>query len=582
MRVKSFLGSFFVSTLLCSALVAASPVSPGLLKKRVLADLDCIHTMFEVKYAPRFWKQEFAGWDLTESVIEAQDKISSLSNPSLKQCQVIVRDFFNSTLDYHVGVRFFSTESASLPFLIKGAEQRYFVCHVDRDQLSKAAFPFEIGDEILTFDKRPIHEVVEELRIREFGNNTFETNQALAELALTHRRGDIGQMIPQGRVEITGLKKGSSSSIRTVLTWYYAPEKIRDFARLGNVVDTPLAYMEKQPDVSSLVSSSSFFEKFMVSHLWDKSYVGAFTEMNQHALGARTSFIPALGRKLWQSSADAIFDAYIFETQSGKRIGYIRLPHYIGDAEEVEAFGLTMNHFQKRTDALIIDQVNNPGGSVFYLYALAATLTDRPLHTPKHHIAMTQEEVYVAHMLLPMLERATCDKTARQVVGSDLGGYPVDYQFVKLMKQFCCFLIKQWDTGKLFSDPTFLFGVDDIHPHPDYSYTKPLLLLTNSLDFSGGDFFPAILQDNKRAVILGTRTAGAGGYVLQSNYPNHSGIKGFSMTGSLAKRANSQPLENLGVVPDITYELSVIDLQQDYVEYVNTILNTVESLVDAQ
>ena len=580
MRVKGFLGSFFVSTLLCSALVAGSPVSPGLLKKRVLADLDCIHTMFEVKYAPRLWKQEFAGWDLTGSVGEARDKISSLSSPSLKECQVVIRDFFNSTLDYHVGVRFFSTESASLPFLIKGSAQRYFVCHVDREQLSKAVFPFEVGDEILTFDKRPIHDVVEELRIREFGNNTFETNQALAELALTYRRGDIGQLIPQGRVEITGLKKSGSSPICTVLTWHYAPEKIRDFSRLGNVMDTPFVYLEKHPDVNTLVTTSSFFEKFMVSHLWDKSYVGAFTEMNKHALGARSSYIPALGRKLWQSSSDAIFDAYIFETQSGKKIGYIRLPHYIGDVEEVEAFGLTMNLFQKRTDALIIDQINNPGGSVFYLYALAATLTDRPLHTPKHHIAMTQEEVYVAHMLLPMLERVTCDRTARQIIGSNLGGYPVDYQFVKLMKQFCGFLIKQWDTGKLFSDPTFLFGVDDIHPHPDYSYTKPLVLLTNSLDFSGGDFFPAILQDNKRAVILGTRTAGAGGYVLQSSYPNHSGIKGFSMTGSLAKRANSQPLENLGVVPDVNYELSVVDLQQDYVEYVNTILDTVERLVN--
>jgi hypothetical protein len=337
--------------------------------------------------------------------------------------------------------------------------------------------------------------------------------------------------------------------------------------------------VEQQTDLNSLIASSSFFEKMMISHLWDKSYVGTFNEMNKHALGARTSYIPPLGKKIWQTSSDTIFDAYIFESPSGSKIGYIRLPHYIGDAEEVDTWGMIMNLFQRRTDALIIDQLNNPGGSVFYLYALAATLTDKPLHTPKHHIAMSQEEVYVAQMLLPMLEKVTCDRSARQVVGSNLGGYPVDYQFVKLMKQFCGFLIQQWDTGKLCSDPTFLFGVDDILPHPEYQYTKPILLLVNSLDFSGGDFFPAILQDNKRAVIFGTRTAGAGGYVLQSSYPNHSGMKGFSMTGSLAKRANTRPLENLGVVPDVQCELSVIDLQENYVEYVNTILNTIESLV---
>lgn len=580
MRLNSLLGSIFVSVMLSTALSAAPPVSQGLLKKRVLADLDCIHSIFEVKYAPKPWKEAYAGWDLTESITAARNKISSPSTSSLKDCQIVLRDFFNSTRDYHVGVRFFSTESASLPFLVKGAQERYFVCHIDRDQLSKWAFPFEVGDEILTFGGRPIQKVVEEIRVREFGDNTIETDQALAELALTHRRGDMGQIIPQGKVEVTGLKKGSKSPTSITLTWSYAPEKIRDFSRLGVAVENPMLVYEsgETADVGTLLTSTRFFDKFMVSHNWDKSYVGAFSEMNKHALGARSSFIPMLGKKTWKSTTDSIFDAYTFETPSGKKIGYIRLPHYIGDEEEVEEFGLTMNLFQKRTDALIIDQINNPGGSVFYLYALAATLTDKPLHTPKHHIAMTQEEVYVAHLLLPYLEQVTSDEMACTVLGDNLGGYPVNFQFVKLMKQFCNFLIKQWDSGKLFSDPTYLFGVDDIHPHPKYRYTKPIVLLTNSLDFSGGDFFPAILQDNKRAVVFGTRTAGAGGYVLQTSYPNHSGIKGFVMTGSLAKRIDAQPIENLGVTPDIKYELSVVDLQEDYTDYVEAILNTVESL----
>src|SRR3984885_11461239 len=581
MNPYRLVGALLTSLMLITLSAVAAPGEPSLVKKRVLADLDCIPNMFEVKYAPKPWKKEFAGWDLTQAIEDAKNKVESHPSPTLKECQIILRDFFNSTKDYHVGVRFFSTESANLPFLVKGADSRYFVCYVDHEQSSGNDFPFEEGDEILTFDNRPIHDVIDEIRIREYGTNSIETDYALAELSLTQRRGDMGNLVPSGNVEITGVKKGSNRKTSVTLTWDYTPEKIRDFSKIGKQIDFQSCVKEDNDQgLRNLLKKSQFFEKFMVAYLWDKSYLNSFSEMNKHALGARSSFIPPLGRKIWKSGSDAIFDAYIFETSSGKKIGYIRLPHYVGDEEEVEEFGLTMNYFQKKTEALIIDQINNPGGSVFYLYALAATLTDNPLDTPKHHIAMTQEEVYIANVLLPYLEQIKSDETARIVLGDTIGGYPVDYRFVRRMKQFCNFLITQWDAGKLFSDPTFLFGFDEIFPHPKFRYNKPILLLINSLDFSGGDFFPAILQDNKRATILGTRTAGAGGYVLSTDFPNHSGMKGFVMTGSLAVRADKRPIENLGIRPDIQYNLSVKDLQEDFKEYAATILETVESLAN--
>lgn len=579
MQLHRLLCSIFASLLCCTPCMA-TPFHQSLAKKRAIADLDSIHNIFEVKYAPKQWKQEYANWDLTQAIEEAKNKIESLPSLSTKACQVVLRDFFNSTKDYHVGVRFFSTESATLPFLIKGAEGRYFFSYIDRIYLSRLDFPFEVGDEILTFGGAPVHEVVQNLRVREFGSNVFETDQALAEMTLTHRRGTLGHIIPSGQVEVTGKQKGSEEPITTVLTWYYSPEKIREFSKLGAHVGYDSLEQAWDEDYRSVLKNSGFFKKMMVAHHWDKSYVGAFTQLNKHAIGARTSFIPSLGKKVWKTGDEMVFDAYIFQSPSGKKIGYIRLPHYIGEEEELEEFGSIMNYFQKRTEALVIDQVNNPGGSVFYLYALASTLANSPMATPKHHMAMTQEEVYIADLLLPYLEQVNSNETARVVLGDTMEGYPIDYEFVKLMKQFCHFLISQWESGKLYTDPTFLFGVDHVKPHPQYRYTKPILVLINSLDFSCGDFFPAILQDNKRATILGTRTSGAGGYVLQTMYPNHSGMSSFALTGSLAERINKEPIENLGVQPDIKYELTVSDLQNDYQEYVNKIVETVEALAN--
>lgn len=316
----------------------------------------------------------------------------------------------------------------------------------------------------------------------------------------------------------------------------------------------------------------------MTCALWDHSLVDS-PQATKHDIGARSSFIPPLGRIIWRSSRDSIFDAYIFETISGKKIGYIRIPHYMGDEENLIEFGMRMNLFEMNTDAMVIDQINNPGGSLFYLYALASTLTNQPLSTPKHRIALTQEEVAVAFQMLPLLEQVTDDDEARTLFGESIEGYPVDLQFALLTKDFCNFLVDQWNSGHLFSQPTHLFGFDQLDPHPYFRYSKPILLLVNALDFSGGDFFPTILQDNKRATIMGVRTSGAGGYVISVEYPNQTGIKNFIMTGSVAERINHKPIENLGVVPDIKYELSVADLQENYREYGNAIVSNVERLI---
>ncbi len=104
-------------------------------------------------------------------------------------------------------------------------------------------------------------------------------------------------------------------------------------------------------------------------------------------------------------------------------------------------------------------------------------------------------------------------------------------------------------------------------------------MLTNALDFSGGDFFPAIMQDNRRATILGVRTAGAGGIV--KSFPiGQFGVGEVGATSSLAQRPNGRPIENLGVTPDIPYELTARDLRTGFAEYRYAILKALHDLLD--
>ena len=110
-------------------------------------------------------------------------------------------------------------------------------------------------------------------------------------------------------------------------------------------------------------------------------------------------------------------------------------------------------------------------------------------------------------------------------------------------------------------------------------YTKPILILINGRSISCGDLFAAILQDNKRATLFGTRTAGAGGAVFRHKFDNKFGIEFFTTTITHGERKNGDPIENLGVMPDIPYEITEEDIKSDYLPYANEINQAVKSLL---
>lgn len=568
-------GCLFLLLLLTIPVFSAAEI---FLKEHMLKNLDYIQEVFSIKYAPLEWKGQHKDWHLEEAIAMAKAKVHSLSKPTTKQFHRIVREFFQSAADYHVSVSFYSYEGAELPFSIRSAEGRYFVVDIDSRYTGCCSFfPLDVGDEILSFNGVEISKAIEQFRKEEFiFGNTEESDKGLAEMSFTHRMGRRGEQVPQGEVKMTiKTKRGSIRDVK--VKWDYFKELMPEPGALQ--IENQNFALLSHPSSETHNEIEKFFKKIMIHPFWLESKIHCD---GSHGMGARQSFIPELGTKLWKSSDDCTFYAYIFKSPKGKNIGYVRIASYMGDAEETEEFKKIIEVLKGRTDALVIDQVNNPGGSVFYFYSLLALLTNQPLTVPAQHIALTQEEIRVAIMLLQALDKVYDDQSAKEILGENLGGYRVTYKFVKSMMNYCQFLIKEWREGHMITAPTYLFGVEKIEPHPNTSYTKPILFLTNSLDFSGGDFVPAILQDNHRAMILGTRTAGAGGYIVQARFPNRSGIAQFNFTGSRAIRKGGACLENLGVQPDIELKLTAYDMQNNYEDYKTAILTTLDHILLAK
>jgi Peptidase family S41/PDZ domain len=527
------------------------------LKDQMKQDFDVLSHTFVVQYAPANWKFQHFQWNLQEEIRVAKSQIDIKENISIKDFHKIVRSFFQSMKDYHANVSFFSTEEAYLPFQVKGAMGKYYFSAIDRNQLSTYSFPFGVGDELVLFDNMPIADVVNSIRECEVGSNSEQTDFALAEFVLTRRSGSRGHTVPKGSIMITGKSRYTKKLLTIQLLWKYTPEKIIN------------------PQCKALE-----LPQFIMSGITHKCFLTHYVEIDQKSLllGFRDSQLPTLGRVLWQSEPNSPFDANIFEAHHKKIGGFVSIPTFNGDGSDFKKFSEIIKLFEEKTDFLVIDQLNNPGGKLFYLYAVLSLLSDQQLHTPQHRMALTQAEIADAVSAIPLLENVETDEDARLLLGNDIYGLPVSYQTAHFVLHYYKFLLEEWNQDRKFTNPSYIYGIDWIQPNLSVHYTKPILVLINGLDFSCADLFPAILQDNSRATIFGSKTAGAGGYVLTRTFPNLSGIAAIRWTGSLAIRKNGNPIENLGVIPDVEYLVTQEDLQHNYYEYAEAIRETCRKL----
>ncbi len=542
-----------------------------------------ISSMFRNYYAPREWKLKHFSWDLDVELSKLESSCSLANN--IQSFHASLKDFFQSSRDYHTSILFAHNGMSSLPISIKYIQGKFYVSYVAQSYASSMLQP---GDQIIKIGDKD----VESIALALIGNieNPSLTDWALASKKLTLRLGVFGDCLEKGSVIVQAKRK--NENIFAQLVWNYDENQVS--SEQGSLNSS---FKYNQQIESKIPKKTKKLLQAMTTNLSGLSYQLKLFDFlqqdstqqanNPMSLGERESYLPKLGDVIvWQAQEENPWDAYVYLNEDKKLIGFIRIPSYspdekLGDTNFfVEKFGETLNKMNEMTDMLVIDQLNNPGGNILYLYALASIITKEPLKTPHHRFTIDSKDVWDAHDSLKKLDLLI--KIFELLGVKELGsmyGYPADIQFFFHMKSYFQFIIQQWEEGKTLTDPHFLYGVDYIRPNPNYGYSKPILLLINELDFSGGDFFPEIAQQNKKVTLMGTNTAGAGGYVLSKVERNRAGVIGYSYTSSLAFKADGYPLENLGIAPHIEYIVSPLDLQTGFLPFKNEINKTIKSIL---
>ncbi len=571
----------FLSVLVFLPLMAAE--SPEFGRQRMLGDLEFIKNTFLTCYAPLEFKTQRFGWDLNKEISVASKAVKAKKVPTLKEYQALLGQFFSSLHDHHVAIEFFSTELAVLPFIVRHAGDRYFITHIDEEFIdAKHPFPFSIGDEIMLFDEKPVRQAIAEIIKKQFYAYQGATNHALAEIYLTTRQGRLGHVVPKGTVKILGVKKETAETIEAELEWAYHPEEIKSIYSAASKKMARMAVTSAQIRKQSVANHPFFKKQLLIPHYETFKQARVVADQPSDMIGAKVSYLPPLGEYLWEVADSEEFHAYLFELSNKQRAGYVRIPSYKPqDVDKaVKDFAGIMDYFQKEADVLVIDQLNNPGGLILYMYTLVSMLTDRPLVVPQHRQVLTQEDVFFALSEKAAYEAIKTDEDARDLLGDTVAGMPVNAEVSGALLSYYNFIIDAWNSGRKITELGNVYGIGPITPHAEIRFTKPILVLTNAMDFSGADFFPAIMQDNQRATIMGVPTAGAGGILGKAVFPNLNGIAEISYTTSLAERPGGVFIEDQGVIPDIFYEHSAIDFQNNYSDYIDQIRCYLETLAE--
>ncbi len=525
-----------------------------------LADFAQLVSIVEKNYAPLRWKQQTVRLDWETHKEEYRARVRQARND--REFYQLLAKFLSGLEDAHITILVPSTYQASLGFLCDYIEGKVLIEKINRKQLPETLFPFNKGDQIISIGKKPVDELMQE--IRESSTTGFDpSSERLAAALLTVRQESRGLAVPTGFTKVTALRKGESGPQTVMATWATQGRSILEIDRFAASTELGSSIIRPEDDLVESLRSLSLLNMSLAK--------GRLSDMQQAGItdvGANKSMFE-LPEGAVQNPLSPI-TAATYE-RAGKKIGILRVPHYQDD-NLMKMIVTDLRRMENEVDVLVLDQTNNPGGAVSQVSLLSSIFVEESVPDVLFAVRPSRKWLDsfsgINQQIVAALERDPDDKVANA-----------------LKPRFAYLESLIWDSLKNRTFLTTPFSLDlmgsmgMIQPNKNVKFTKPVLMLINEFDFSGGDVFPAILKDAGRVKLFGKQTSGAGGNVAQYGPLTNSYFR-FSLTESLIIRPNGEFLENNGVKPDIAYQVTEEDFNNGYKDYVKAFTCEALKMVD--
>jgi hypothetical protein len=529
------------------AAAAASPCFAQLTAEQKIADFRYLAGLYAKQYASYEWKRTLFGFD-SLNVAPWLDRVARTTDDL--DFYEVCSDYIASLHDSHVPFLMPSDFVASLGFTVDIYDGKVLVDSINRTRLPTRDYNFQIGDELVSLDGRPVEELITEF-MRYAPSSNERSSRRTAAARIVRRPQIIMPHAPDVGESATLALRLDSGELQTfTIPWVKTGVPLH----VGPVPSPKVAAVRTaalDEDTEQVAPWMRPLLELQHARLPEPSAVlGVEARAPIFALPA--GFVQRQGRL----ASDFFFSGTY--TAGGRRIGFLRIPSYdppsspgaLAELDREIAF------FQANTDGLVIDQTRNPGGLVCFGESVASRLTPYPFRVVGFEVRATW---------LRMISFDSALTLARQFNAEQWVIDLYEVMFAQLQQAY------QENRGRTGSLPLCTSSLER-QPATDAAgrmtaYTKPLIMLIDEFSASGGDAVPAMLQDAQRGPMFGWRTNGAGGTVITSTAGAYSEASAGIVLGMMTRKQTraipgypaSEYVENVGVQPDVEYDYMTKD-----------------------
>lgn len=527
----------------------ALPVFGQLTPDQKISDFNDLVAVFDKNYGPYEWKRDALKFDLLQTKPWLA-RINATTN-DLDFYEVMV-EFVASLNDAHDNFKLPSTFLASLPLSVDIYDGKVLIDSISRSLLPVDKYPFQIGDELVSVDGTGVQDLIQRFAKYSISANPRSTARSAANRIVSRPQNRMPHAVDLGESASLVIQGQTGSPQTYAITWQKSGLPMRTVGPVPNPGSAPPVSAELTPNpIEGQPDYMAPLRALQNCRIPDTRTILGFGSRSP-IFSLPAGFKMRLGTRPTDYFISGTFTAGPYT------VGFIRISDYspANSSIALSQFLGEILYFQQATDGLVIDEMRNPGGSVLYVNQLAQLLIPNRFRSIPFEIRASSGWV----------ESFSSSLTSAKAQNAPQNTIDQIQVILNELKQ-----ANSENRGRTGPLP-LSFSAIDLDPFTDQdgnplAYTKPLMVLIDEFSASGGDAFPATIQDNQRGPLFGMRTMGAGGNV--SAYPVGSYAEGSTtLTESLMVRKNptvtsdypaAPYVENIGVRPDILYDYMTRD-----------------------